>query len=95
VNKIEEIFKAWVSSANPNKDVEELAKQRVKICTSCEYKDEVIQNKKWSFYCTKCTCPINKKIFSPKHNACPENKWEDIDSGYEFLYKDKIKKSVI
>lgn len=94
VDKIEEIFKAWISSTNPNKEVEELAKRRVAICISCEYKEEALKNKKWSFYCKKCTCPINKKIFSPKHNACPENKWEYVDSEYQFLYKEKIDKSL-
>jgi hypothetical protein len=94
MNKLEEIFNAWIISNKPTDDFIELAKKRIEICNSCEFKKDIIKNKKWSFYCSECTCPINKKIFSPKHNPCPKSKWGNVDDEYLFLYKDKTDKSL-
>jgi hypothetical protein len=32
--------------------------------------------------CEECGCPISKKIFTPKFNACPLKKWEEVDTPY-------------
>lgn len=94
MTKINEIFEAWLVALNPDEEFKMLSTQRFEICTTCEFKKEVVKNKKWSFYCSQCSCPINKKIFSTKYNPCPKSKWESVDKNYSFLYKDKTDKSL-
>jgi hypothetical protein len=86
---ITDIFSSWVTALNPN-DVEvELAKKRLAICNSCEFKREVFKNQNWSITCKACGCPIKVKIFSKEENSCPENKWVDLDKDYPHLFKNK------
>jgi hypothetical protein len=90
-----EIFDAWKISLKPNKKQEELATLRLEVCLGCEHRKEVIKGLKWSAFCGKCGCPLNKKVFSTIHNACPLKKWSDIDSGYIELTIDKNKPTII
>jgi hypothetical protein len=75
VNKLSEIFQAWVAAANPTPEKKLLAEQRTAICDGCEHKT---YTKLLDLYtCGLCGCPLNKKVFSPNGpNACPGNKWE-------------------
>ena len=76
MNKISEIFQAWVAAANPTPEQYTIANHRSHICDSCEYKTYVKAIN--SFICGKCGCPLSKKVFSPKpgKEACPLAKWE-------------------
>lgn len=76
MNKISEIFKAWVAAANPTAEQAEIAEKRLAICNECEFSR---YNKALDFhYCGECGCPLNKKIFSPApgKEACPKAKWD-------------------
>ena len=75
MNKISEIFKAWVAAANPTPEEQILAEYRASICDSCEKKTHVPGIN--IFVCSACGCPLHKKVFSPKGpEACPLAKWE-------------------
>ena len=78
MNKIEEIFKAWKISYNPNDLQSELAIKRMEICNTCEYKKDspVI-------HCGQCGCLLSKKIYSPVIRACPKDKWIAVEIEYE------------
>ena len=73
-----EIINAWIISINPNEEQKTLALNRANICNTCEYKKYVIKKP----ICSACGCPITKKVFSEKQNACPKGKWADVDSKY-------------
>jgi len=75
MNKISEIFQAWVAAANPTPDQLTIAQHRLHICDGCEHKTHVTAIN--SFICGKCGCPLSKKVFSPRGpEACPLAKWE-------------------
>ena len=73
-----EIITALIISINPNEEQKTLALNRANICDTCEYKKYVIKKP----ICSACGCPITKKVFSEKQNACPKGKWADVDSKY-------------
>ncbi len=87
------IFKAWVISANPNEKQEELAQKRWEICMNCPSKTELLKDKEWSFICSECGCPLNKKIFSDYSKACPLDKW--VEPEEEYFGKQKNDKTLI
>ena len=67
-----EIAKYCIISTNPTPLQEEIANSRIEICNSCEYKSEM-----GFFYCSKCGCPLKKKIYSPNGpSACPDGRWK-------------------
>ena len=76
MNKISEIFQAWVVAANPTPEEKAIAEYRSSVCDSCEKKG--YNNTINIYYCTECGCPLSKKVFSPKPGleACPLAKWE-------------------
>jgi hypothetical protein len=76
MNKISEIFQAWVAAANPTSEEQALAEYRSSICDLCDKKTHVSAIN--SFICSECGCPLSKKVFSPKPGleACPLAKWE-------------------
>jgi ribosomal protein L37AE/L43A len=76
MNKISEIFQAWVAAANPTPDQLTIAQHRSHICDGCEHKTHVKAIN--SFICGKCGCPLSRKVFSPVEGskACPLAKWE-------------------
>lgn len=92
---IKEISEAWWNSYFATQEKKEIAKNRLEICQDCPSMTTVLQKmgKKLSVsLCGECGCPISKKIFSPKYNACPLKKWENVDSKYidEFNKKSLI-----
>jgi hypothetical protein len=89
--KIKEIAQAWIIAANPSVQQKELAQQRYNICLGCKYygKSRPITGEE---YCTDCLCPLEKKIFSPKENACPKNFWLEVETPY---FKKKNNKTLI
>lgn len=70
-----DIAVAWYRHANPTPEHEEIAQERLSICTPCEYREYSSTFHWWK--CAACGCPIHKKIFSPKPgiDACPKAKW--------------------
>jgi ribosomal protein L37E len=76
VNKISEIFKSWVTAANPSPEEQAIAQYRANVCDSCDKKTHVAALN--TFICSSCGCPLSRKIFSPKPGpeACPLAKWE-------------------
>jgi hypothetical protein len=78
MNKIEEIFKAWKISYNPDDLQSELAIARMEICDTCESKKDnpVI-------HCGECGCLLSKKIYSPVIKGCPKGKWIAVEMVYE------------
>lgn len=77
-----EIIDAWKIANNPTTKQEELAKLRFDICNTCPSKKVITDKLKIATICGECTCPISKKIFSPKYGSCPLGKWEDVDMLY-------------
>ena len=75
MNKLVEVFQAWVSAANPTPEQKLLAETRTSICDTCEHKT---YTKLLDLYtCGLCGCPLSRKVFSPNGpNACPGKKWE-------------------
>ncbi len=91
MNKIREIIGAWVISFNPSEERKELAEKRYEICLGCEHygKSRPVTKEE---YCTKCGCPIQKKVFTERViDSCPLNKWSNVDS----IYINKKRKSII
>ena len=89
-----EIIRSWIKSFNPTEKELKLAKERFSICLECEFKKELIKNKKWALYCGPCGCPIGKNIFTSQYGSCPTGKWNSTEDNY----KDQLevrKKSII
>jgi hypothetical protein len=77
-----EIINAWKIANNPTPNQEKLAELRGKICDGCPSKKIITKKLKLATICNQCGCPIAKKIFTPKFNACPLGKWEEVDTPY-------------
>jgi hypothetical protein len=88
MTKIEEIFKAWRISFDPNHDQAELASKRIEICDACEFKQIVsLGTVEFLTRCSACGCALKGKIFTPKTykdegGSCPHNKWKDVEDQY-------------
>lgn len=89
-----EIINAWIIAANPNEMQTKLAKERLDICMSCDFRKEIIHKKNWSVICGPCGCPIKKKIFTDQMGSCPKKKWNEVEESYKNILKEK-KKSLI
>jgi len=76
MNKISEIFQAWVAAANPTPEQKAIAEYRSSVCDTCDKKMYITAIA--TFACSECGCPLSKKVFSPKPGpqACPLAKWE-------------------
>jgi len=91
-DKVKEIAQSWIIANNPTDAQLKLAEERYKICQGCDKMvDGLLGNPK----CDECGCPINKKIFSPKFDACPLHKWLDIEDSDVFNNTRKKDKSLI
>ena len=78
MNKIEEIFKAWQISYNPNDLQSELAIKRMEICDTCDSKKDIP-----FIHCGECGCALKAKVYSPKIGACPRGKWIAVEMEWE------------
>jgi hypothetical protein len=81
LKKISEIAIAWITAANPTPRQKELAEKRYEKCKGCEYfnKRRPVTGDE---YCTVCSCPISKKIFSKNFDACPKHYWLEVEEPY-------------
>jgi hypothetical protein len=86
------IVKAWMVAANPSPLEKELAEKRIEICNGCEHRKVITTKLKIGVICGKCGCPLNKKVFTMKNDACPEHKWLEVEKGY---FKSKTDSSII
>ena len=90
-SKIKEIAQAWIIAAKPTAYQKELAEQRYNICLGCKYYGEA-RPITGDEYCIDCLCPLDKKIFSPKTDACPQHFWLEIETKY---FKEKNTKTLL
>lgn len=90
-----EIFEAWVVARNPKPHEKELANRRYEICLSCEFRKQVVKSVEWSEVCSKCGCPLKKKVFSKMHNPCPLKKWDIVDRELIEVLSDKDVDTII
>jgi len=82
-NNLSKIAKAWTISANPSEKQLKLAEDRYEICKQCPKFTKGLAKTKLEYYkCAECGCPIDKKIFTDLWNACPLEKWIDIENEY-------------
>ena len=88
-----EIFEAWILSANPNENQKKLSTLRFEVCQNCPFMNDILGVQ----ICGKCGCPISKKIFTNKYDACPAHKWIEIEKqffGHIELEEKKEKKII-
>ena len=78
---IKEIVQSWAIKMNPTEKQKKMAEERYAICVTCPSNVKIF-DKVWSEVCNECGCPVQAKIFSPKHDACPLHKWLDIENRY-------------
>ena len=94
-----EIVLSWYDATTPNNQKRpgqvDLAQKRYEICQGCEHfrPNRFLKN---DSYCNDCGCPLNAKIYSRKFDACPKNKWIEIETQFEnILDKPKKSKSIV
>jgi hypothetical protein len=87
--KVKEIAEAWIIAANPSQSQIILAEARLKICNDC--KKITYRELTGNPLCGECGCPLKKKIFSSKYDACPLHKWLEVED--TDIFKDTQKKS--
>ena len=92
-----EIVLSWYDVANPKKKdgQVELAQKRYEICLGCEHyrPNRFFKN---DSYCDDCGCPLKGKVYSRKFNACPLNKWIELEKSFEsILDKPKETKTIL
>ena len=80
-DKVKEIAESWIIANNPTESQLKLAEERLRICREC---DMMVKATLGHFKCSECGCPISKKIFSPKYDACPLHKWLDVEDSDAF-----------
>lgn len=90
-----EIFVAWKTANNPSEIQSKIAKDRLEICMGCEYRKEIIEKKEWTALCSKCGCPLMKKVFSQEINPCPMGYWSECDNENGLNTKTKKEKSFL
>jgi hypothetical protein len=73
---LKEVWKAWVTSFNPNDEERKIAEERLEVCKKCEEWGELPLLPLYA-YCKKCLCPIDKKIFAESNESCPLKKWNN------------------
>lgn len=79
MNKITEIVAAWANRYQKKGEQVELANKRYDICKKCPHRSVKLNTE----LCSKCGCPLKTKIFTSRlENACPLNKWTEVDSDF-------------
>jgi len=91
-DKVKEIAESWIIANNPSETQLKLAEERLKICKGCDKMETATLG---HFKCSECGCPISKKIFSPRYDACPLHKWLDVENSGVFINTQKQQNSLI
>ena len=79
---LKEIISAWIIKFKPTQAQQQLAVERYAICEQYPSKSSIILQKKWTEHCSECGCPLQGKIFTPKYNGCPLEKWKNVEEKY-------------
>ena len=66
------MLQGWGNYFWPNPKIEEMAQQRMRICSTC---DQLTDDNRCNKCETKIKCPIIAKTRAPKE-SCPMGKWE-------------------
>lgn len=86
VNTFNAILSGWKNVVFKNKDIEELAIVRAKICSSCPHANKKYKFKKFlpeegsgtkeieGLACNECGCPLSAKVRQVLE-SCPDNRW--------------------
>lgn len=90
-----EIFVAWKTYMKPTEFQAKVAKDRLDVCISCEFKKEIFEKSEWSAICGKCGCPLKAKIFSQETNPCPMGYWITPDNNNGINFEQKTKKTFL
>jgi len=79
------IARGWYNFSKATPYIRELMSQRLEICDSCSYKQQLnaagkkivrMINEDGSLYkCGKCNCPLSAKTADPS-SSCPIGKWD-------------------
>lgn len=90
---VSEIIEAWAASYTKDPQRQKLAELRYQVCRGCEHfgKRPILGDE----YCKDCGCPIDKKVFSKRFNACPLKKWEDVDKSHQIETSQKSGNTLI
>lgn len=93
---LKEITKAWIDSYIGSPEQKSLANDRSEVCQSCpSMKEHYVPITKNRYYkCNECGCPISKKIWTRKFNACPLKKWEFVDTKHKKLFEKNSNKKL-
>lgn len=67
IDKFNEIVSGWKNYIFKNKEIENIAKERLKTCLSCD--KITLKNK-----CSVCGCYVPAKVRS-LNSKCPNKKW--------------------
>lgn len=78
---IREIVQAWAIKINPTERQRKMAEERYAICINCPSNKKVF-GEAWSEVCAECSCPLQAKIFTAKHDACDLHKWLEVENKY-------------
>lgn len=79
---VEEIVAAYISRIKPTETQKKLAELRAEVCSKCKNCVEHTVAGKVVNNCSVCGCFIEAKIYTYKEGACPEGKWDEIDSKF-------------
>ena len=87
-----EITISWYNKFIHSEELKKLADDRFDICLECPSKQELFENKKWSFKCGECGCPLKGKVYTPKtyldkKGSCPLGKWKRVEDEYITHFK--------
>lgn len=71
LEKFNAIVNGWKNTIFTDPEVEKIALERAKICSTCD-------SNKFNI-CMECGCPLHMKTRSTKStNVCKLNKWDEI-----------------
>jgi hypothetical protein len=73
--KIKEIAEGWSNLIfSSDEKIENMSKERMKICEECEFHSKHHKTKRPDVHCTNCGCTLAAKTRS-ESSKCPINKW--------------------
>mgnify|MGYP001607181442 CR=1 FL=1 len=74
IKKSVNITEAWINVVISTPEVEALAKEREKVCNTCNSRTEIMKVNGISVYkCKECGCPLAALLRS--NESCKLNKW--------------------
>jgi membrane protease subunit (stomatin/prohibitin family) len=79
-----DIVKSWAKLFSSKKTTQEinLAAERYKICSSCEFRSRLD-------FCLSCGCYLKAKVFTSNAASCPKGKWNEAEIKAGLIKKTK------